>query len=98
MDLAGTNLIRVNLGDANLHHANLEGASLRYAELAGATLDRAYLVGVRELGLAGGLDRVRSWRGAKIERKWVARLGLDAEKLGLEVVDDLGEEGPPAEV
>jgi hypothetical protein len=46
-------------------------------------------VGVQGLGEARGLDKIANWRGATIERKWVDRLGLDAEKLGLKVVDDV---------
>jgi Pentapeptide repeats (8 copies) len=77
-----------------LYQANLEGAILQGAILQGANLEGANLVGVRGLDVASGLDKVKSWRGAKIERKWVERLGLDAEKLGLEVVNDLDEEEP----
>jgi hypothetical protein len=47
---------------------------------------------VKSLEGAKGTDEVGSWRGAKIERKWVERLGLDAEKLGIIVVADL--DGP----
>lgn len=47
---------------------------------------------MKNLAAAIGIDEVGSWRGAKIERKWVERLGLDAEKLGITVVADL--DGP----
>jgi hypothetical protein len=46
-------------------------------------------LGVRGLDEARGIDQVACWRGATIERKWVERMGLDAERLGFEVVDDV---------
>jgi hypothetical protein len=87
-NLGGANLHGANLCGANLGGANLDGANLGGANLHGANLKGAVLLSVRDLDKARGLDEVRSWKDATIERKWVKRLGLDAEKLGLKVVDD----------
>jgi uncharacterized protein YjbI with pentapeptide repeats len=93
-DLTGANLTGADLAYANLTGANLTGANLTGADLAGVKLERANLEGANLIGVQGfdeanGLDEIRSWKGAKIERKWVERLRLDARKLGLEVVDDV---------
>ena len=90
--LMGTKLQRAYLQDANLEGANLEHADLEQAYLQNANLRDANLVGVQGLDKARQLREVRSWRGTKIERKWVERLGLDAEKLGLVVVDNLDDD------
>ena len=63
--------------------------NLSRANLAKANLAKANLIGVQWLDKARGLEKVKRWRGAKVERKWVERLGLDADKLNLEVVDNL---------
>lgn len=91
--LEKANLTRVNFVGANLVRANLTGATLREARLRranlqGANLQSADLVRAEGLDRALGLDEVESWRGTTIERKWVERLGFDADKLGLKVVDD----------
>ena len=78
-----------NLHGADLRKADLEGADLAGANLDEANLEHANLVGVQQLHKARNLQQVASWQGAAIERKWVERLGLDAEKLGLDVVDDV---------
>jgi hypothetical protein len=88
-NLVGANLIRADLHAANFDAANLFRADLREANLQATSFEGAIFVGVRNLDEARQLDEVRSWHGARIERKWVERLGLDAEKLGLIVVADL---------
>jgi uncharacterized protein YjbI with pentapeptide repeats len=98
----GANLIEANLMDADVTHAelsradlrgaNLQGAILVEADLEGADLEGANLVGVHGLDKVLGLAGVGSWQAAKIERKWLERLELDAEKLGLEVVDNLDDD------
>ena len=94
-NLSGTDLGRVDFESADLRGADLRGADLREAILEGANLQRANLervnlVGVRGLDTANGLNEVKSWRGATIERKWVERLGLEAEKLGLKGISKNG--------
>jgi uncharacterized protein YjbI with pentapeptide repeats len=91
-NLEGANLEGANLEGANLEGANLEGANLERANLGGANLGGANLEGVLYVDEARNLNRVASWRGARIERKWVEKLGLDAEKLGIVVVDDMARE------
>ena len=46
------------------------------------------LIKVEGLDKARGLRKIRTLYDAKIERKWVERLGLDAKTLGLEVIED----------
>jgi hypothetical protein len=93
-NLEGADLKGADLKGANLQGANLEAANLGGADLGGADLGGADLEGVLHLDEARNLDRVASWRGARIARKWVEKLGLDAKKLWIEVVDDVaGEEG-----
>ena len=88
-NLEGADLERADLGGANLDRANLDRANLTDAYLAEASLAGAQLEEATSLVVAHGIDRVASWRGARIERQLVEWLGLDAEKLGLEVVDDV---------
>jgi uncharacterized protein YjbI with pentapeptide repeats len=88
-NLAGANLFEANLGGANLESASLAGADLERANLRGADLRGAHLVGAQGLDEARGLNNVTSWDGAKIERRWVERLQLNPENLGLNIVDDL---------
>ena len=85
-------LAEASLEQADLSGADLFGADLLGVDLTGVDLQHANLMGVRRLDKARGLKQVRSWQGATIERKWVKRLRLDAEKLGLEVVDDVDDD------
>jgi hypothetical protein len=94
-NLMRTNLARANLQGANLPGANLEWANLLGANLYGASLEWANLEGANLVGVRG-LEKVRSWRGARVERKWVEHLKLDAGRLGLVVVDDRDEDVEPA--
>lgn len=94
MDLKRAELHSVNLEDADLRGTDLEGADLRDANVSGANfrevnLEGADLVGVSGLEKTIGFSKVRSWKGATVERQWVERLGLDAKKLGLVVVEDV---------
>lgn len=89
-NLRGTNLRQTTLQQAYLGWANLEGADLQGANLDRANLDWANLVGAK--GLIDALTHVGSCWRAKIERKWVARLGLNVEALALDVADDLDDD------
>jgi Pentapeptide repeats (8 copies) len=94
----GMHLERGDLSEADLRNAFLRGAQLRGADLTKANLEGTDLLGadLRESDLRGanlktlGQDlRSAQLEKAIIERKWVKRLELDAESLGLIVVDDL---------
>ena len=83
-DLELADFSRANLEEAEFHNADLDNA--RFDE---TNLERVDLRYSRNLHKVRGLNKVRSWRGAKIERKWVERLGLDGPKLQLHIVDDV---------
>jgi uncharacterized protein YjbI with pentapeptide repeats len=89
VDFYGSHLELADLSNANLEEARLYDTDLDNAILDGANLQRTDLRGVRNLHRAEGLDKVKNWRGAKIERKWVELIGLDSTKIDLQVVDDV---------
>ena len=74
--------------NAQLFRATLDGANFEGVDLEGADLGSASLIKVEGLDKARGLRKIRTLYDAKIERKWVERLGLDAKTLGLEVIED----------
>ena len=96
-DLAQAHLVSAKLDDATLAQALLWMANLTRASLVGANIFYAnlYYANLTETNLEGANLEGANLRGAKIERKWVERLGLDAKKLRLEVVDDVADDQRP---
>jgi uncharacterized protein YjbI with pentapeptide repeats len=89
-DLRGAQLVGAVLDGTDLEDADLRDTDLKGASLLQTNLDGVNLEGVRKLDQARGISDVSGWVWAKIEHKWVDRLGLDAAKLGLIVVKDIG--------
>jgi Pentapeptide repeats (8 copies) len=94
-NLQSANLAQTCLWGTNLYGANLSGATLFCATLTHANLGGANLTGVRGLDGAFELQEVGSWQGTKIERRWVERLGLDVENAGLDVIENIKDDGQP---
>ncbi len=85
----GASLELADFSRANLEEAEFHNTDLENARLDQTNLERADLRYARNLHKVRGLDKVKSWQGAKIERKWVERLRLDRSKLQFCVVDDV---------
>lgn len=85
-DLTNSNLSMANLSNANLFRAKLAGANLFRANLSQADFSQADLF--MALLVEATIDNDTNFRRARMNRSLVEQLGLDAEALELDVVED----------